>query len=230
MSRERRLALMQTAYHHQVPVLEDDAYSELYYDGTRPPLLKSLDPGEQVIYLGTFSKILFPGLRVGWMVAPAEVARQLVLAKQLVDLHTNTPAQAALAEFCGRGLLAGHLAAVREAYARRRDAMLGALATAAVPGLVWNRPQGGYYVWCSLPQGVSATRLLAASIERKVVFLPGDPFFAGSGGSGYLRLSFSSCRPEIIRQGVALVGGVLTQMCRPAREGKAKRAELMPLT
>ncbi|HUW63624.1 MAG TPA: PLP-dependent aminotransferase family protein [Spirochaetia bacterium] len=233
MSRERRLALMQTAYRHQVPVLEDDAYSELYYDGIRPPLLKSLDPGDQVIYLSTFSKILFPGLRVGWVVAPAEVTRQLVLAKQLVDLHTNTPAQVALAEFCRRKLLAGHLTGVRKEYAQRRDAMLGALIESAPPGLAWNRPQGGYYVWCSLPPVVTATRLLAATSERKVVFLPGDAFFAGSGGSGFIRLSFSACDEETIRKGVAVIGEVLGELCRrSANEEKEKRggADLMPLT
>lgn len=202
MSLVRRRELLRLAYRFHVPVLEDDPYSELYYEGGLVPSLKSLDTSDHVIYLSTFSKVIFPGLRLGWFAAPSDLAQQLLMAKQLDDLHCNTLAQWVVNEFCRKGLLREHLLKVREAYHKRKDAMLASLEEFTPPGLRWSRPAGGYHMWCSLPEGVHAGALLARAVEKKVTFVPGDVFYANGGGTDRIRLSFSRCSEEMIREGI----------------------------
>lgn len=226
MSVSRRRDLLKLAYSYNVPVLEDDPYSELYYDSEPAPLLKAMDVHDHVIYLSTFSKILFPGLRLGWMAAPAVLARQLAMAKQLTDLHTNTMSQWIIDEFCRRGLLDGHLKKIRGEYAARRDAMLSALAEHAPPGLRWNRPAGGFYIWCELPGGVSAGLLLSRAAARKVAFLPGDAFYNNGGGADRIRLSFSRGTKQEIREGVRIICECLGELgaARPVQLTLASEA------
>ncbi|MFZ5631607.1 MAG: PLP-dependent aminotransferase family protein [Bacillota bacterium] len=232
MSRERRLQLLEMACRHQAPVIEDDPYGELFYGGERVLPLKSDDLYGHVIYLSTFSKVLFPGLRVGWAAAPADVIHRLTMAKQLADLHCNTLSQAALAEFCRRGLLDKHLETARVEYAGRRDAMLAALDEEAPPGMEWNRPAGGYYIWCSLPGGVTATRLLARASGAGVAFLPGDAFYAGGGGAGNIRLGFSRYRPGVIKEGVSRLCRVINELISegPGRGAGKTVTEAIPIT
>ena len=204
MSPARRLALLELARRHQVPIVEDDPYRDLAYDGTPPPPLAALDPlGRQggTIFVSSTSKVLFPGLRVGWIAAPEEVIHRLALAKQSADLHSGTPGQWIVDRFLREGHLDRHLAGVRPHYSARRDAMLAALAPGAALGLRWARPPGGFYIWCTLPPTVAAGRLLAEAAREGVCFLPGSACFAEESATGHLRLNFTALAPAELREG-----------------------------
>ena len=203
MSLDRRRQLLELAYRYQVPILEDDPYSELRLEGEALPSLKSLDRHGHVIYLSTFSKMLFPGLRIGWLAAARPVVRQFALAKQLTDIHSNNLAQWQIDGFLRRGLLESHLARTRDEYRHRRDVMLDCLDQLAPASLTWNRPKGGIYLWCGLPPGVASSRLMAAAARQKVAFVPGEAFHASGGGQDYIRLNFSLPSPERIQDGIA---------------------------
>lgn len=229
MSLSRRRQLLKLAYRFHVPVLEDDPYGELYYEGGRVSSLKAMDPHGYVIYLSTFSKMLFPGLRLGWVAAPSTLVNQLIMAKQLDDLHSNTMSQWAVNEFCRKGLLEGHLKKVRGEYAARRDIMLSSLEELAPPGFRWNRPEGGYHIWCSLPEGVNASALLARATVNKVAFVPGDAFYANGGGADRLRLSFSRYSGEVIKEGIRRICENLHEMLCIKQGTNEPRQELKPL-
>jgi DNA-binding transcriptional MocR family regulator len=209
MSLARRQRLLELAYRYQVPVVEDDPYSELRYDGRPLPLLKAMDTRGYVLHLGTFSKLVFPGLRVGWMVGPVAALRHLAVAKQTADLHTGTYAQLLVARFLRGGLLAKHLERIRPEYARRRDALLAALRKSAAAGLEWNRPEGGYYVWCRLADDVAPARLMAEAARERVSYLPGAVCSVDGSGATCLRLNFTACPPERLREGVRRLGRAL---------------------
>ncbi|MDR3599526.1 MAG: PLP-dependent aminotransferase family protein [Desulfosporosinus sp.] len=202
MSLSRRQELLKLAYQYHVPIIEDDPYSELYYEGQPSPSLKSLDKHGHVIYLGTFSKMLFPGFRLGWCVAPPPILEQLALAKQHVDLHTSTTTQWIMTEFCRQGLLDKHLLTVRSQYKRQLNAMVTALTNFAPPGLSWTVPEGGYYLWCELPPGIKAATLLTKAAEKKVTFIPGNAFYTNSGGKDRFRLCFSRHSETTITEGI----------------------------
>ncbi len=221
---ERRRHLLELAYRFGVPILEDDPYSELRYEGAPLPPLAALDEHAHVLYLSTFSKVLFPGLRLGWMVAPRAVLRRLVLAKQAMDLHSNTVGQWLLDRFLRRGGWAPHVRKVRAAYRSRRDAMDEALRSGGPAGLEWQKPDGGFYVWCRMPEGIDPGRLLARAAETGVSFLPGGPCFAGEAPGHFLRLNFSFPSAADIREGVArLLGAARDLAGRPA--GKETETE-----
>ncbi len=203
LSLERRRHLLDLAYRYQVPVIEDDPYSDLRYEGEPVPSLKALDRNGYVIYLSSFSKILFPGLRLGWIAAPRPVVRQLALAKQSVDLHSNTVGQWMVERFISEGLFSRHLDTVRKAYARRRDAMVDALIAEAPEEFEWHRPEGGLYVWCGFPEGVSQSALLQKAADEHVAFLPGAASFVDDPGRNHIRLNFTYCKPDAIREGVS---------------------------
>lgn len=221
MSLARRRRLLDLARRYQVPILEDDPYSELRYEGPAIPPLKALDSpaGGHVIYLSSFSKVLFPGLRVGWMIGAPPLVRQVALAKQSVDLHTSTHGQWLLDGFLRAGHFRRHVEAVREAYRARRGAMEESLEAAMPSGFTWTRPQGGFYCWCRLPEGVSLTTLLVAAGRRQVSFLPGTVCFPGDGGRRFVRLNFTFPSPADIREGVRRLADALTS----ASEGESKR-------
>lgn len=224
---ERRHRLLELAARYQVAVLEDDPYGELRYSGSPVPSLKSLDRTGHVLYLSTFSKVLFPGLRLGWMVGPRPVLRQIVLAKQAVDLHSNTTGQWLLDGILRRNLFEPHLATVRQAYSRRLDVMDTALDAGASSTLSWRRPDGGFYVWCRLADAISPARLLARAAEAGVAFLPGGPCFPDEPSGNYLRLNFSFSNEREIEQGVARLLGALREVdsepSRHAREAAGTR-------
>lgn len=219
MSLSRRLKLLKLAYQYHIPIIEDDPYSELYYNNQPSPSLKSLDEHGYVIYLGTFSKILFPGLRLGWCIAPPPVLEQLVLAKQHVDLHTSTTAQWLMTEFCRQGLLDEHLVIIRNQYRRQRDAMISALAEFAPQGLAWTVPEGGYYLWCDLPLGIKAAALLTKAAEKKVAFVPGNAFYVNSGGKNHIRLCFSRHSETTIREGIQRLCQTVSEIINQAHPG-----------
>lgn len=229
LSLERRYQLLALAQRYQVPILEDDPYGELRYEGTPVPTLKALDRYGHVLYLSTFSKMLFPGLRLGWLAAPEPVVERLALIKQLTDLHTNTLGQWALAEFCHRGLLDEHLAHLREVYPRRRDAMSAALERYCPPGMTWNRPEGGFYLWCRLPEGLHARELLAEAARRRVAFTVGDAFHVDGGGQEWMRLNFTCHTEEAITEGVKRLGQAMEALLQRQRAQPTERLSLRPI-
>lgn len=209
MSLGRRRHLLELAGQYQVPVLEDDPYADLRYDGEPLPALKALDSDNLVLYLSTISKVLFPGLRLGWFIAPPAVRQQFTLVKQGMDLHSSTPGQFWLERYLRRGFHREYLARIRHEYEGRRDVMHRALSREELPGLSWSRPSGGFYFWCALPEGTDRARLLARSAEAGVSFLPGWACFVQDPGRSHIRLNFAYPGAEQIEVGVArLLGAV----------------------
>src|SRR2546422_726193 len=224
MSGETAERLLAIAARHQVPVVEDGFDASLYY-GTRPPRpLKARDREGVVVYIGTFSKILFPGLRLGWLLAPPPVMERLAAAKQLADLHTSALLQAAVHRFCERRLLERHATRVAREYARRRTLLLDALGHRLSDDVIWTVPQGGFSLLLTLPAGMSANALLPTARPRGVAFTPGTPFFLDEAGERTLRPSFSSGPSARVDAGVRRPGEGDKDVRRQPRVRNAERA------
>lgn len=211
MPAAERLRLAETARRYGVPVVEDDAYGLMDFDDDAPPALRSYDP-QWVLYVGSFSKIMAPGLRVGWVVAPQAVVQRLSILKQGSDLDVCNFAQLALTEYLDYEPLDEHLAHLRRAYRARRDAMLDALDAHFPAGARWSAPRSGMFVWVEMPEGVDTTELLRRAVEEAgVAFVPGRAFCAAGGvrGGGALRLNYSRPAPDEIRDGIRRLGQVL---------------------
>lgn len=206
---ERRRHLVRLARERRIPIVEDNPYGELRFRGESPPPLAALDGGEVVIHLGTFSKTLTPGLRLGWMVGPRELVRAATIVKQAADLHTGTLSQRVAVALLARLDYDGHLARLRDVYGARCQAMLDALARHMPEGTTWTRPDGGLFVWAGLPGGLSAEALFAEALEQKVAFVPGAPFYAGPPRKEMMRLNYSNRPPELIDEGIARLGRVV---------------------
>jgi len=217
LSPQRRERLVALARRHAVPILEDDAYGELWHEGPDPLPLKALDRGGLILHLGTFSKTVAPGLRVGWLAAPPPVIARLALAKQVSDLTTNALGQLALTSFLTSGDYDRHLATVRGAYAARRAAMVAALAPLAGWLSVSPSSQGGFYLWCRLAAGPHA-RLLAANASRVgVALLAGEAFYPPctggvAEGADYVRLSFAGNTPAVVGEGLERIAPILRRL------------------
>jgi len=221
LSLERRKAVVELACRYGVPILEDDPYGQLRYEGAHlPPLLKldaelhGCSQGERafgggVIYLGTLSKTFAPGFRLGWVVAPAEVIRRLVQLKQGSDLHTSTFGQMIAYEVARGGFLDRHVRRIRKVYGERRDAMLAAARRHFPEGVRWTEPQGGLFLWVTLPEGMDAAEVLKHALEQRVAFVPGASFHPLGGGAGTMRMNFSFSPPERIEEGMRRLGEVL---------------------
>ena len=206
----RRAALVEMAARTGMWIIEDDPYGELRYSGEPVPAMASLPGAEScVVALSTLSKIAAPGLRIGWLRAPALLRGPLIVAKQAADLHSSTIDQAAAARWLARIDLDAHVANLRRIYGERRDALLAGLADALPPGSTHNRPDGGLFVWARLPDGWDAEPLLRRALERHVAFVPGFPFFAGPPDRATLRLSFSTHPPGEIAEGLARLRAAL---------------------
>lgn len=215
LAAERRQPLLELAATYHLPIIEDDPYGELYYDGDRPPPLAALDVQmhgalRHVVYLSTFSKLLAPGLRVGWVAAPQELVSKITHAKQGIDLHTGSLSQAVAYEVCRDGLLERHVPVIRRIYHARRDAMLTALETYMPEGVSWTRPSGGLFLWLTLPERMNTIELLGVALEDNVAFVPGTSFFANGGGTNTMRLNFSHSAPERITEGVRRLAEAIT--------------------
>src|SRR5262245_25807382 len=213
----RKRALLQLAATYGLPIVEDDPYGELYYEGVRPPILAAMDAemhGElrHVLYLSTFSKLLAPGLRVGWAAAPKEIVDKFAHAKQGLDLHTGSMSQAVAYEACRDGLLDRHIPTIRATYHTRRDTMLSALEQHMPPGVSWTRPAGGMFLWLTLPPEIDTATLLSASLEQKVAFVPGATFHANGGGNNTMRLNFSHSAPPRIAEGVSRLARSIAEL------------------
>ncbi|MFE9421501.1 PLP-dependent aminotransferase family protein [Kitasatospora sp. NPDC006697] len=203
MPAERRRAVAEVAAREGLWLVEDDPYGELRYSGEPQPWLAGLPAAaDRTVLVGSFSKVLAPGLRLGWLRAPEALRRACVIAKQAGDLHTSTVDQAAAARYLADRDLDAHLAKVTAAYRERRDALLAGLPEALPAGSAWNRPDGGMFVWARLPEGLDATELLRTAVEHDVAYVPGTPFFAGPGDPATMRLSFVTHTPEEIREGL----------------------------
>lgn len=206
MSLERRKQLLELAYKHRVLILEDDAYADLCYDGQPLPTLKSMDSDGYVIYLSTFSKTIYSGLRLGWMVAHKKAVKKFAAAKQIMDLHSSSLSQWIVERFVTNGGLKRHIPEICKEYRIKRDAMYDALVQYAPPDALWNRPRGGYYIWCRLPDKVAAKHLITEAAKRKVAFVPGTAFYITEQGDNYIRLNFTFAPLKDITEGVKRLG------------------------
>ncbi|HXC33794.1 MAG TPA: PLP-dependent aminotransferase family protein [Verrucomicrobiae bacterium] len=220
-----RKRLLEIAARFQVPVIEDHIYARLGARGERPLSLKQLDHSNLVIQIDSFSKIAFPGMRVGWVLAPSNVIDRLRLVKQSADLHTGHLAQAILAEHLRRGLLRRHVERTRKAYSKRLAALEHALTTHMPSGTKWTRPEGGMCVWLELPPGFDSNDLLIHTRERGVLFSPGRYFYFQSPQPNALRLGFAGVTERDIAKGIATLADVLRAEMRKRQRG-ARRAEV----
>jgi 2-aminoadipate transaminase len=202
---------VQVANERELIVLEDNPYGLLRYEGEALPTLRSLDAGRFVVYLGTFSKILSPGIRLGWAVAPPALFEKMNIGKQGSDLCPSSFAQAFVAAYFKHGDWLAYLETVKEVYRRRRDVMLDALAEHFPPESEWTMPQGGLFVWATLPDFIDTTDLLARALEECVAFVPGRQAFLDDRGGSAMRLNFSGVSEDDIREGVRRIGKVVRE-------------------
>lgn len=210
---QRRQELVEACAREGLPIVEDDPYGALDYLGRSHTPLLSLDP-QRVVYLGSFSKILSPGIRLGWLVAPPGLVRKLEQAKQASDLHTSTLAQRLVLEIVRDGFLPGHLQACRQLYAAGAAAMDDALQRHLQGRARWVRPEGGMFLWLQLPQGLDAQALVEPAIAAGVAFVPGGPFYAEAPRHDTLRLCFSTATPAEVERGIAALAGVVERALR----------------
>jgi len=216
----RRHELVLLADRYGIPIIEDDPYGQLRYEGEHLPPLIMVDRQNlrrdngysigNVIYLSTFSKTLAPGLRLGWIVAPPDVITKMVQLKQGADLHTSTFGQMVAYEVARDNFLDEHIKLIRRVYGERRNVMLKAMEENFPPEVTWTHPQGGLFLWVSLPPGMNCEHLFEAALKENVAFVPGDSFYAGNGYADearrHFRLNFSNATPDQIREGIRRLG------------------------
>ena len=210
MSEARRAALSTEAARLGLPIVEDNPYGDLWFDGPPPTSLTSRNP-EGCIYLGSFSKVLAPGLRLGFMVAPASIYPKLLQAKQAADLHSPGFNQRMVAEVMKGGFLDRHVPTIRALYKAQRDAMLTAMQRNMPEGVKWNTPAGGMFLWVRLPEGMNAIELLPKAVERNVAFVPGWAFYADQPDPRTLRLSFVTPSVDQITIGIAALADAIRE-------------------
>ena len=232
LSPERRRRLLLLAKRYQTPILEDDPYGEIYYEGKERQPLKALDSNGQVLYLSTFSKILAPGLRVAWLAAPEPMIERLSLHKQVFDLNTNAIGQWAVSEILRRGLMADHLTMLRQHYQQKRDLMLEAIRTHWPKDVRVNSPAGGFHLWCRLPGDMRARALLREAAHEQVAFVIGEPFHVDGGGQQQFRLSFAYPEEDHIEEGIRRIGSAMKRLRAhrtPYIEQQDLRVEHVPM-
>ncbi len=211
MSLSRRRRLVEIAHERELLVLEDNPYGLLRYEGDELPPLYAIDRGVFVMYLGTFSKILSPGIRLGWVAAPPPVLEKINLGKQGTDLCTSTLSQLMVQAYFERGNWRDYVDSLTDIYRKRRDTMLDALAEHFPPQAEWTRPGGGLFIWATLPEFIDTTDLLARALRDNVAFVPGEAAFLDGRGRNAMRLNFSGSDEESIREGIRRIGEVVTE-------------------
>jgi 2-aminoadipate transaminase len=219
LTRERRKQLVEMADAYGVPIVEDDPYGQLRYEGEHQTPVVVIDDemrakevpiySGNVIYTSTFSKILAPGLRLAWVVAPTEVIKKLVQAKQGCDLHTATFTQYIAYQLADSPWMKQHIRLIRKVYKERRDTMLEALATHMPEGVSWTHPKGGLFLWATLPECLDSRAIFNQAVAQKVAFVPGGSFHPLGGGSNTMRLNFSNSKPEMIQEGIERLAKVI---------------------
>ncbi len=232
MSLERRHALVRIARERELLIMEDNPYGMLRYEGEPLPTLYSLDD-EFVIYTGTFSKILSPGVRLGWAVAPAPILDQMQSGKQGTDLCSSPITQYFVAAYFDSGPWGDYLGSLVEIYRRRRDVMLDAMAEHFPREAQWTHPQGGLFIWATLPDYIDTTDLLARALRQNVAFVPGRAAYLDGRGGSSMRLNFSGVAEDQIREGIRRIGAIATEQVamygtlsgagRPSKRGAASQ-------
>jgi 2-aminoadipate transaminase len=208
LSVARRVELVETCARLGLPLIEDDPYGALSYQGAPFPKMLSMNP-DGVIYMGSFSKVLTPGIRLGYVCAPLPLVRRLELAKQAADLHTAQLTQMVVYDVIKDGFLDQHIPTIRTLYSNQCQAMLDAMDEFFPASVHWTRPEGGMFIWVTLPKSIDAMKLLDQALAAKVAFVPGAPFYATDPETNTLRLSFVTVPPERIREGIAILGKLI---------------------
>ncbi|CAN7358852.1 PLP-dependent aminotransferase family protein [Pseudorhodoferax sp. LjRoot39] len=219
MSEARRAAVVAAAANAGVPLLEDNPYGDLWFDQPPPAPLTARNP-EGCLYLGSFSKVLAPGLRLGFLVAPPAIYPKLLQAKQAADLHSPSFNQRMVAQVMQDGFLARHVPTIRALYKSQRDHMLAALEREMPEGVQWSRPVGGMFLWVRLPAGLDAVALLPRAVERNVAFVPGAAFYADTPESNTMRLSFVTASTSQIDIGIAALAQTIREAIEAQRTGR----------
>lgn len=228
LSFERRLQLIELSEKYGVPIVEDDPYGQLRYEGENLPPIEVLDSqiraqkgcySGNVIYTSTFSKTLAPGIRLAWVIAPPEVIHKLVMAKQGADLHTSTFSQMVAYEVGKDGFINEHVKEIRKIYRERRDVMLDTLSEHMPEEVKWTHPQGGLFLWLTLPECIDSRELLEEALKFKVAFVPGTAFFASGGHANTMRLNFSHPTPEKINEGIGRLGQAIKGFITRSKQG-----------
>ncbi len=212
MSLERRKRLMELAIKYEIPVVEDNPYGELRFEGEMLPSIKSFDTKGLVIHLGTFSKIFAPGLRLGWVVADTEVLQQYIKVKQGADLQCSTIAQREVDKFLEMFKLDDHIEKIKNVYRKRRDLMIETMRKEFPANVTFTVPQGGLFAWATLPEGQDAAHVLKLALEEKVAFVPGEPFYPNGGHANTCRLNYSNMPEDKIVEGIKRLGKVLRSL------------------
>ena len=213
LSIERRFELVQTCARMGIPLIEDNPYGDLCYSGEPLPKMLNMNP-DGVIYMGSFSKVLTPGIRLGYVVAPKPLVRKLEQAKQAADLHTATLTQMVVYEVIKDGFLAEHIPTIRQFYAKQCQVMLDALSRYFPPSVTWTTPLGGMFIWVTLPTYIDSKELLDAAVAQNIAFVPGAPFYANDPAQNTMRLSFVTVSPERINQGIEKLGQLIKSRLR----------------
>ncbi|UCG23295.1 MAG: PLP-dependent aminotransferase family protein [Chloroflexota bacterium] len=218
LSRSRKQTLVDLAQRHGFPIVEDDPYGFLYFDDRPAPPMRALDD-QWVFYVGSFSKILAPALRLGWLIAPEELVPKLTVVKEAFDLESSALTQRSVSAYLDAGHLPGHLEMLRREYRLRRDAMLDAMVRHFPQAARWTKPSGGMFIWVELPAHVNTAAVLNRAVEEEcVAFIPGNAFDANPDPTTHmakncLRLSFANCAPEVIFEGIGRLGRLLHRFC-----------------
>jgi len=210
LSLERREQLVEIAARNDVPIVDDDPYGDIRFAGKPLPSMKSIG-GDGVISLGTFSKTIAPGFRVGWINGPDAIIAYVEKVKQSVDLHTSTITQFIVHEFVGQGLVEPHLELIKENYRAKRELMLKTLGETFPSEVTWTKPEGGLFLWLRLPEHVSTKALLPKAVALKVAYVYGEPFYPNGGGSNTMRLNFSNCTHEGIVEGIGRLANLFKE-------------------
>ncbi len=209
LSLERRKRLMELATEYEIPVIEDNPYGELRFEGEILPSLKCFDPKNLVIHLGTFSKIFAPGLRLGWVIAEPEILHKYNLVKQGADLQCSTMAQREIDKFLEMYDIEVHIEKIKKVYKVRRDLMLEVMRTEFPAGVTYTTPSGGLFAWATFPKEIDASLLLKKALEQRVAFVPGEPFYPNGGNTNHCRLNYSNMPDDKIVEGMKRLAKVL---------------------
>jgi len=214
MSESRRKKLIDLANDYDFLILEDDPYGSLRFEGETIPPIKAFDDSDRVIYASSFSKILSPGMRLGWVVANPEIIRKLAIMKQTADVHANMLCQRVANEYVSGGYLAIQLPVIRNLYGRKQKVMLAALEKYFPKEAKWTHPEGGMFLWATLPQGIDTHEMLPKAIAMKVAYVHGRLFYPNGGGSNEMRLNFTHAEDNLITEGIRRLGGLISEQMR----------------
>lgn len=210
-SLERREKLIALANKYNLPVVEDNPYGELRFDGEAIPPIKSLDTENRVIYLGTFSKTFCPGLRIGWVLADEEILNKYILLKQGADLHTSSLAQRQIALFLEEYDFKGHIESLKKVYKERRDLMMSSIKKYFPDVVEYTYPEGGLFTWVILPEGIDTDQMMVKAVEKGVAYVPGGSFFPNGGHKNTMRINYSNMPNDKIVEGIKILGKVIEE-------------------